>query len=281
MAFSPITSYDLFFRQDNAKAIAWSKKLQAVIARKWPKLRRTDKKPDLLVVLGGDGAILQAAKLYPRGKTRILGLNLGHVGFLASVRDEAQFIKTLTEVLNNRYVPIPRMSITATVLRQGKPLYHATALNEVVVEDMLGMVSLEIKVDEHPIQYIQGTGVLIATPTGSTAWNLSAHGPIVVPDLECCIITELVDHNIPTPSVVVHPESLISVRVQSFRARNLLTLPGGKDSVDVVIVTDGDRIFPLQKNDVVEIRKSPTPIVFASIEKNYFFKSIKEKIGFQ
>ena len=143
------------------------------------------------------------------------------------------------------------------------------------------MVELEVTVQGYPIQYVHGTGVLIATATGSTAYNLSAHGPIVMPDIECLIITELLDHNIPTPSVVIKPDQEIVIRVLDFRKQGNLSLAKTNEKIDVVLSADGNHLFPLEPGDKIFIHRSPNLVKFAEFEKNYFFKSLQEKFAFK
>src|SRR3989338_10257712 len=108
------------------------------------------------------------------------------------------------------------MMMTAQVKRKNKVIFKAEALNEVVIKNPLGMVKLEARIADHPVKYIQGTGILVSTATGSTAYNLSAHGPIVMPDIKCFIITEVLDHSIPSPSIIVKHSNPIGIKVISF-----------------------------------------------------------------
>ncbi len=269
-----------FFHKQNKKASIWDEKIKKWLKRKFPSVK-TEGKPDIIIALGGDGTILEAARKYHESGAVILGLNLGNVGFLASVRDEKDFLAALNNFFSGKYDIIERLMIMAQVQRKGHVVFNAEALNEVVIKNLLGMVELEARVANHPVKHIRGTGVLIATATGSTAYNLSAHGPIIVPDIKCFIITELLDHSIPSPSVVVKHNNAISVRVISYRERGLISLSKTGKKLDVLLSADGEAVFPLEEKDEVVIKSSPHLVKFAELEKNYFFKSLQEKFGFR
>lgn len=244
-------------------------------------MRPDSRKPDAVIVLGGDGTILKAARKYHEKGSVILGLNLGKVGFLASVRDERDFLKALGTFLGGKYEVVERMMLSARVIRRGKTVFSAEALNEIVVKNPLGMVELLAKISGHPVKRTRGTGLLVSTATGSTAYNLSAHGPIITPDIRCIVITELLGHSIPAPSVVVKYQNVIDIKVVSFRKTGLLSLSKGNLNIDVLLVADGESVFPLEEKDEVVIENSPHLIKFAELEKHYFFKSLEEKFGFK
>lgn len=225
--------------------------------------------------------MLEAARKYQKIGAVILGLNLGHVGFLASVRKAQDFLPALTKFFKGQYKITERLMIAAEVKRRGRIVFATEALNEIVIKNLLGMVELQTKVAGHPVQEVRGTGVLIATATGSTAYNLSAHGPIIMPDIKCLIITELLDHSIPTPSVVVKYHHPIKVKVRHFRKSGLISLSKTKQKIDVLLIADGETVFPLEKGDEIAIQSSPRLIKFAELEKHYFFKSLQEKFGFK
>ncbi len=278
------------------ESAVWEKKLKNLIKSKYPKTKiletssvppKKASSPQLLVVLGGDGTILEAARKFERWNPLIFGLNLGHVGFLASVREKKDFIKGLTKVMKKEYKISPKMMMKAELIRkngakgkQFKKIFSGYALNDIAVQSLLGMVKIGVYVESHPIQYINGSGILVATATGSTAYNLSAHGPIVMPDIKCFIVTEIMDHNIPTPSLVVKRNNTITLQVEDFREKNQLILKETGESADVVLSIDGS-IVALKKGDRIIIRESERLVRFVELEKNYFFKSLEEKFAFK
>jgi len=276
---SQFKTYSIFYHDSNKRAVLWSEKIKKSVKKL--RLKESLTKPDVVIVLGGDGTILEAARKYQKSSSIILGLNLGTVGFLASVREEKNFLKALEKFFKGGYNIIERMMIVAEVKRKGKIIFSGDALNEVVVKNPLGVMELEAKVEDHPVQYIRGTGIMVATATGSTAYNLSAHGPIVMPDIKCLIITEILDHSIPTPSVVVKYSNRISVKVVNYKKRGILSLSKTGQKIDSLLVVDGESVFPLESGDEIMIKSSPHLIRFAELERHYFFKSLEEKFGFK
>lgn len=274
-------TFHIFYHSGNQRALPWAKKIR-IFLKKYPAVIKEDtRKPEVVIALGGDGTILETARKYHEIGSIILGLNLGHVGFLASVRNERDFFKAIKSFLNEKYGIIERMMLSAQVERRGRIVFSAEALNDIVIKNPLGIVELEARVAGHLVKHSRGTGILIATATGSTAYNLSAHGPIVMPDIKCIIITELLGHSIPSPSVVVKYSNPVSVSVVKYKKSGTISLSKSKKKTDVLLMADGDSIFPLEEKDKILIQSSPHLVKFAEFEKNYFFKSLKEKFGFR
>ena len=273
-----------------SESVVWEQKLKNRIKSKYPKIKILEtnvapknraSSPKLLIVLGGDGTILEATRKFEKWDPLILGLNLGHVGFLASVRNKKDFLRGLDKVLKKEYHVTSKMLIATELIRKNKKIFSGFALNDVAVQNILGMVDIGVYVDDHPVQYIKGSGVLVATATGSTAYNLSAHGPIVMPDIKCFIITEIMDHNIPTPSLVVKYERNIILKIEDFRQKDQFVIKETGEASDVVLSVDGGSIVALQKGDKIIIKKSERLARFVELEKNYFFKSLQEKLAFK
>lgn len=271
---------DFFFKPDNHKAAFWQEKIISWLKKYYPDIKITSKKPEALLVLGGDGTILEAARKSQKKGPVILGLNLGQIGFLASVREQNKFLSSLKKFLAGDYKTVERMMLRASVLRKGKKVFLEEALNDVIVQNPFGMVALQVSIEDHPVQNIKGTGLLISTATGSTAYNLSAHGPILMPDIKGFVVTEILDHNIPTPSMVIKYDKKIFIKVADFRERGLFSISSTGEKVDIVLISDGEKIFPLKLGDIIRIEKSPRMISFAELEPHYFFKSLQEKFSF-
>lgn len=271
----------LFYNNHIVSSKRWAKKITQWLIKNNVQISNTAASAHTIIVLGGDGTILEAARTFQKNHPIILGLNLGRVGFLASVREAKNFLPQLGQFFNGDYKPIKHIIISVMVTRNKKKVFGAQALNEAIIQNPLGMLEAEICIDGFSMQHIRGTGVLVSTPTGSTAFNLSAHGPIIMPDIHCFIVTELLDHNIPTPSVVIQPNHTITVVINNFRKQGLLSHSQTNKPLDVILSTDGESIFPLQKGDVVTITRSPQSVYFAELEENYFLKSIQEKFLFQ
>lgn len=278
---SQVKTFHIFYNQQNKRAVVWAGNINKFIKDKFPNLKSDVKKPDAVIVLGGDGTILDAARKYHEQGSIILGLNLGNVGFLASAREENSFLNSLDKFFRGDYSITERMMISIQVKRKRKIVFNGEALNEVAITNVLGMVELEAKIAGHSVKHIVGTGMLVATATGSTAYNLSAHGPIVMPDIKCFILTELLDHSIPSPSLVIKYNNEINIGVVSYRERGLISLSETGKKLDVILSADGESVFPLEEKDEIIIKNSPHLIKFAELEEHYFFKSLKEKFGFK
>jgi len=269
-----------FYRKNNKAAKFWADRIRSYVKKKYPHVSFASKNPNVLMILGGDGTILEAARQYHhKSNPMLFGLNLGDVGFLASVREQENFIKSINQFLSGKFSVSERIILNAQVLRGGKNVFSGEVLNEVVAQSILGMVDLEVMIGGTGIRKIRGSGVLVATATGSTAYNLSAHGPIVMPDIKCLIITEIMDHNVPTPSIVVKYNEEVTVKINGFRQKGVLSISESKKKADVVLVADGNKIFPLEKGDIIKIKSSDHLVRFVEVEPNYFFKSLKDKFS--
>lgn len=265
-----------FFRRPrNPRAAQWELRIRRFLTERFPHVRIVRTNAELVIVLGGDGTIIEAARS-TAGRT-LLGLNLGTVGFLSSVRTERQFLKGLRASLEGRFLAPERLMLDVQVIRGGREVLRSRMLNEVYVQNPLGMVTLDVRIGATRIQRIRGTGALVATPTGSTGYNLSAHGPIVDPSLHVFIITEILDHDVPTPSVVVPVDRTVSLRVVSFRSRGILSL--GSRSVDVILSADGQTAFALQEGDRIMVRRAPHGVAIVQLEPDYFYRSLHEKFS--
>lgn len=275
-----------YYRHDISKAVKWEvilkKRVKAVLphaemleANRIP-LSQKDA-PDLLLILGGDGTILEAAQKFERWRSIMCGLNFGHVGFLATIRNWQRFMWDLEYVLKGDIKILERMMIRATVTRNKKKIYDAHAMNDITIKSLTGVVNISVSTNNDCIRKIRGDGVIIATPTGATAYNLSAHGPIVMPDIKCFIITELMNHGVPIPSIVMKRNRVVTVTIDDFRETDLLLMRRTSEPVDVIATADYQSFVPLKKGDTVVIKRSERLVRFAELDENYFFKSLAEK----
>lgn len=212
---------------------------------------------DLLVVLGGDGTILSALDVALPDDIPILGINLGRLGFLSEVNPQ-DLRRDVTEVLEGRYAIDSRMTLTL----QGEDEKSMFALNEVVVTrstSALRVLSLEIEVNGQRVDRIAGDGIIVATATGSTAYSLSAGGPIVHPGLDCFVITPICSHAMNARPVVVSAEDRITIRVLD-----------GRDGANAAL--DGRKIVPILPGQTgVTVLRSGLQARFIRLhDRNYF-----------
>ena len=209
------------------------------------------KEAELILVLGGDGTILRGAELAHGSKTPVLGINLGHVGFLAQIKKPS--IDELIEAIDQKSYKIEeRMTLSYRVERAGKVFVEGWALNEVAVErNTEAMIELFVQIDQRPLSRWGCDGVICATPTGSTAYAFSAGGPVVWPDVEALVLLPLAAHALFSDPMVVSPQSVIAIDVESEIA---------------VISADGLRKVQLIEGDRIILTAERTFIALAHID---------------
>ena len=210
---------------------------------------------ELAVVLGGDGTILRAAEITLARKIPILGINLGHVGFLAEV-DRPSISAIATSIINKSYVSENRMVLSFDVERDGKIVSSGWALNEVTVErDATTMVELFVEIDRRPLSHWGCDGVICSTPTGSTAYAFSAGGPVLWPEIEALVLLPISAHALFSRPMVVSPKSEIIITVESTAA---------------LLSADALRKIPLQAGDRVIITRDDRTIRLSHVSATLF-----------
>lgn len=221
---------------------------------------------ELLVVLGGDGTLLGAARLVAGAGVPILGVNLGNLGFLTEVaRDELP--ETLERVLAGDFRVSERMMLDARVVRAGGVVAEQTVLNDAVITKggVARIVELGVAVDGDPITRVRGDGLIVATPTGSTGYSMSAGGPIVHPEDRSIIITPIAPHTLTLRPVVVPDQVTVAVT----RVR---------DEGDVVLTLDGQAGYPLTPQDRVEVRRSAAVLPLVHSPFRSYFTVLRTKL---
>jgi NAD+ kinase len=217
------------------------------------------KSSDLLLVLGGDGTLLAAARVAAPHGIPILPINLGSLGFLTSFTLQ-ELYPALEETLAGHYSVSERIMLTATLQREGRIIDNQRVLNEVVVNKgaLARMIDLELRIDGDFVCRYRADGLIVATPTGSTAYSLSAGGPIVHPGVESIIITPICPHTLSDRPVVVQDTCQIEMK-----------LTGNTDSVFLTL--DGQKGIPLQVTDHISISlaKEKTQLILPP-RKSYF-----------
>lgn len=210
---------------------------------------------ELAIVLGGDGTILRAAEITLERAIPLLGVNLGHVGFMAEV--EKPTIQAIAEsVIGRTYLHEDRMVLGYSVMRNGSVISEGWALNEITVErDSTTMVELFLEIDHRPLSHWGCDGLICSTPTGSTAYAFSAGGPIMWPEVDAFVLLPISAHALFSRPMVVATSSEIVVTVESQKA---------------VLSADALRKFPLLAGDRVVITRNPHTIKLAHIKATRF-----------
>jgi NAD+ kinase len=217
---------------------------------------------DLAVVLGGDGTMLRAAEIFRGKQVPILGINLGHVGFLAEI-ERPSLTEIVDAIASGTFSIEERMSLNYQLLRSGKVIESGWALNEVLVErNDHQMIDLFVQIDHRPLSRWWCDAVICATPTGSTAYAYSAGGPVVWPEVDALVLLPLAAHALFSKPMVVSPHSEIAIDLES-------------DSAD--LNADGIRRTKLQKNDRVVLTSDKEDVLLAHIKPATFTDRIVAK----
>jgi NAD+ kinase len=224
-------------------------------------------KSDVILTLGGDGSFLKTArKIYPQNKP-LVGVNLGNLGFLAEI-DGNQLSACISKIIDGNYVLQKRMLIDVCVMRDHTVIANDFALNDAVItsNSPRKMIHLNTYIDDVYLEYLPGDGVIISTPTGSTAYSLSAGGPLMEPDLDMIMITPLCPHNLYSRTCLASPERTVTLALhKDFKTEGTLTL-------------DGKKNIPITKQDRVIIKKSPHYIHVLKLDSDNFFELLRKKI---
>jgi NAD+ kinase len=209
---------------------------------------------ELVCVLGGDGAILRGAALSRGTDAPLLGVNLGHVGFLAEAERE-KLGETVEQIVARDYVVEERMTLEVTATHEGKVVARSWALNEVTVEKAARerMIELTLEIDGRPLSTCGCDGMVVATPTGSTAYAFSAGGPVVWPDVEAMLVVPISAHALFARPLVIGPRSALAIE-----------LVADADGC-AVMWCDGSRTVELPPGARLDVRRGETPVRLARL----------------
>lgn len=227
-------------------------------------------KAECAIVLGGDGTILSAARELAVHDIPILGVNLGNFGFLAEV--EAKDIeKTLERILMKHYCIEERMMLETTVIKDGVSENIGLALNDLVASRtaISRMVGYSIFVNGNLVNHYAADGIIISTPTGSTAYNLSAGGPILAPYTESMVITPICPHSLTARSIVLSGNDEIRITFDINRSAW---------EKDLMITIDGQQVINIQSNTQVIIKKSQVKTKLLKLKENDFYTLLRRKL---
>ena len=210
---------------------------------------------ELVIVLGGDGTILRGAEVARAQGIPILGINLGHVGFLAEV-EKPSLPEIAASIISKGYKTENRMVLNYSVIRKGVEISTGWALNEVTVErDGTTMVELFVQIDDRPLSRWGCDGLICSTPTGSTAYAFSAGGPVLWPEIDALVLLPISAHALFSRPMVVSPQSQIVVEIESS---------------DALLSADALRKLPLHAGDRVLITKDDSVIKLAHVKATLF-----------
>ncbi|MDD4343081.1 MAG: NAD(+)/NADH kinase [Eubacteriales bacterium] len=220
---------------------------------------------EFLIVVGGDGTFLRGSRQIFGYEIPILGVNMGKLGFLTEVEKDNVF-EALKEIIAGRYFLEKRMLLAADVIRDEKIVRSFMALNDFVINKgaFSRLIGISMNIGGEYFRDYSSDGVIIATPTGSTAYSLSAGGPIVYPGMDVSIITPICPHSLSARPMVIPPEKDVEITLCSPRIKSMLTI-------------DGQNGFELENGDRIIIKKSASRLNFVKFSKEGFFGRIRDK----
>lgn len=224
------------------------------------------KQCDFVIVLGGDGTLLGAARQILWFQTPILGINMGHLGFITEVETNDIYI-SLEKILSRQYKIEDRMMLEAVVIKEEKKVETFYCLNDIGITrgTLSRMVKLKTFIDNSYIDTYFGDGLLISTPTGSTAYSLSAGGPIISPGVKVILLTPVCPHSLNSRSLVVSDEDTIKVEIID-------------DYHDVHLTADGQQGYKLRNGDRVIIKKAPFSAKLIKVSNRNFYDVLRTKL---
>lgn len=221
---------------------------------------------DMVLAIGGDGTIIRCAGLCTAFDKPILGINCGRLGFMAAL--EHTELEKLSLLKEGRYTKSKRMMLTALVYKNGKLKGTFNALNDIVLSKCSGskIADFEVSKEKRLISSLRADGIIFSTPTGATAYSMSAGGPIIEPELECIEFTQICPHSLFARSMVFSPDSLLNIRCHA----------NSDAKADLTI--DGNHVFDIGVNDRVTVKKSENSVELIDIIGGSFFNSINMKL---
>lgn len=237
-----------------------------------PQFRYTDREAvpgwiECAIVLGGDGTLIQAARDLAGSNIPLLGVNMGTLGYLAQIGREEDILPALDELIADHYGLEQRIMLKGTVISDGKVIAEDIALNDIVLSRMgLNMLRFNLSIDGEFLNDYSADGIIAATPTGSTAYNLSAGGPIAVPDSEMILLTPICPHTLNSRSVVLAPDRVIELEIT------------GRGETGKFLSFDGDTQVNLKNGDLVRIERSETVTTLIRLKKVSFLENLRDRM---
>jgi NAD+ kinase len=219
-----------------------------------------------VVVFGGDGTMLSVARMVCEKEIPILGVNLGGLGFITEVQ-RTEIFDAMEEILSGKSGFEDRLMLTACVHRHGEKIAEYTALNDVVINKgaLARIIELETFIDRMYVTSFRADGLIVSTPTGSTAYSLSAGGPILDPTMDCIILTPICPHTLTNRPIVLPADVLIEITLKT-------------PAEDVFLTLDGQVGFSLRQNDIVVVEKSPFKTRLLIPHERNSFQVLRKKL---
>ncbi|WP_333649084.1 NAD(+)/NADH kinase [Lacrimispora sp.] len=224
---------------------------------------------ECIITLGGDGTLIQAARDLAGKNIPMLGINRGTLGYLTQVSRNEEIKDALSSLLANDYRLEERMMLSGCAYRDGKVIAQDIALNEIVMtrSGLVKMLQLKVFVNQEFLNEYRADGLIAATPTGSTAYNLSAGGPIIVPDSKMVVLTPICSHALNARSIVLSADDWIQIELM------------GEKGVCQAAVFDGDTAMELYPGDCIEIRQADIKTILVKLKNISFLDNLRNKMA--
>jgi NAD+ kinase len=252
----------------SSKKVRVIRKESAPPDRRLKTYRKTQAPDDLfcVFVLGGDGTFLSAVRWIGDRNIPILGVKFGEVGFLAETAEESLF-RVAGAILENDFKTEPRMRLKVTVDRAGREFISETVLNDVVINKgaLARLAQIKTFINEHYLTTYRADGLIIATPTGSTAYSLAAGGPVIHPDVPGIIMTPISPFTLTNRPLIVPDSVMITVKLE-------------EKSADILLTFDGQAGLEIDENDTITVRRDEHPIHMITIPGQDYFDVLKAKL---
>ena len=220
----------------------------------------------LVVVLGGDGTMIAAARMIGEAEVPVLGINYGSLGYLTDFRIE-ELHTAVESVVSGKFETDHRVMLRAELIRNGESIAGGRVLNDVVINKaaLARIIAIEVRLNGLFVNSFRSDGLIVATPTGSTAYNLSAGGPIVYPSMNAVVLTPICPFTLTNRPIVIPDDAQIELKLES-------------GSEGVILSLDGQTGFPLVVGDIVRIRKSRTTLNLVQPENRNYFDVLRKKL---
>ena len=225
---------------------------------------------EIIICLGGDGTFLKAARKVYKEKLPILGINLGNLGFLTEI-EKNEIEDAIRCLINNKYVIEERMMLESAIIRNGVIIGKDTALNDIVISRGALSRILHVKtyINDVFVDMFPGDGLIVSSPTGSTAYSLSAGGPIVEPDIDLIIVSPICPH-------ILYSRSIITAGDRKVRA-----VIDEEYTHEAMVTVDGQKGYEIRGGDIIEVKKSMHTIKLLRINPRNFYNILRSKIYFR
>ncbi len=264
----PLLNLAEYLIEKNYKVLLDHLTASHVSSDKYPvlSLEEIGEKADLAVVMGGDGTMLNIARMLVSYDVPLIGINQGRLGFLTDLSVDTMF-ETLDEMLAGQYTAERRMLLYAEVIRNGSSVFGSLAFNDVVLYRGMssGMIEFEVKVDSEYVNTLRSDGLIVATPTGSTAYALSSGGPILHPGLDLIALVPVCPHTLSNRPIVIGPDASVQIQMHS--------------SVNVRINCDSHSCFDLEQTDSIVVRRFPKTVRLLHSVNHSYYRMLREKLG--